>query len=93
MFENQVKSTPLSIAMAADPLFSLPLGEEEIKWTVWLSRENIWKRFRTLGQVAVLDGNALEVSCTFRIQSLPVLDYSDIVDNTLVLSATEYSTA
>jgi hypothetical protein len=67
VFESQVKSNPLTITVAADPLFSLPLGEEEIKWTVWLSRENVWKRFRTLGQVAVLEGEALEVSRVFSL--------------------------
>jgi hypothetical protein len=64
VFEDQVKSTPFTITTQADPLFSLPLGEDQIKWTVWLSEENLWKRFRTLSQLAVLEGHALDVSST-----------------------------
>jgi hypothetical protein len=43
-------------------LFSMPLGEEREEWTVWLTREKLWERYRTLGQVAVLEGEELEVS-------------------------------
>jgi hypothetical protein len=38
------------------PRFSLPLGEERIEWTVWLSEEALWARISTLSQVAVLQG-------------------------------------
>jgi hypothetical protein len=62
VFDNQIKSTPLTITAFASPLFSLPLGEDVVKWTVWLTKENIWKRFSTLSQIAVLEGEALEVS-------------------------------
>lgn len=65
VFENQIKSNPLSITTSADPLFSLPLGEDQIKWTVWLSRDGVWKRFRTLSQVAMLEGEELEVRALF----------------------------
>jgi len=71
VFEDQLKSTPLSITVSADPLFALPLGEDQIKWTVWLSKGNIWKRFRTLGQIAVLEGEALEVSPSFSNRHYP----------------------
>jgi len=40
----------------------MPLGAEEESWTVWLSREGVWERYRTLGQVAVLEGEELAVS-------------------------------
>ena len=56
------------IVAADDPLFSMPLGVNEEGWTVWLSREKVWERYRTLGQVAVLEGGELEVrffSCFF----------------------------
>jgi hypothetical protein len=72
VFENQIKSTPLTITAFASPLFSLPLGEDEVKWTVWLTKENIWKRFSTLSQIAVLEGEALEVSAYFH----SILPYS-----------------
>lgn len=62
MFENQIKSTPFTITAFASPLFSLPLGEDEVKWVVWLTKENIWKRFSTLSQIAILEGEALKVS-------------------------------
>lgn len=70
VFENQVSRSLLNVIVAADdPLFSMPLGENDEEWTVWLSRERVWERYRTLGQVAVLEGEALEVSlfvCLFR---------------------------
>ena len=40
----------------------MPLGENQEKWTVWLTREKVWERYKTLGQVAVLEGEELEVS-------------------------------
>jgi hypothetical protein len=40
----------------------MPLGEEREEWTVWLTRERLWERYRTLGQIAVLEGEGLEVS-------------------------------
>lgn len=46
-----------------EPLFSMPLGENREEWTVGLTREGVWERYRTLGQVAVLEGEELEVSC------------------------------
>jgi hypothetical protein len=53
----------LNIVVAADdPLFSMPLGENREGWTVWMTRERVWERYRTLGQVAVLEGAELEVS-------------------------------
>jgi hypothetical protein len=42
------------------PKFSLPLGEDKAKWTVWLSDEGVWARYRTLSQIAVLEGEKLE---------------------------------
>ncbi|KAF2842724.1 S-adenosyl-L-methionine-dependent methyltransferase [Patellaria atrata CBS 101060] len=58
-FESQLKSTPLTVTLFANPLFSLPLGEHENKWTVWLTKDALWERYRTLSQVAVLQGEAL----------------------------------
>ncbi len=60
VFDNQLKSSPLTI-QTADPLFSLPLGEAKIGFTKWLSKEAIWDRIRTLSQIAVLEGEELEV--------------------------------
>ena len=63
VFLNQVSHSPLKLLIAGDgPLFSMPLGEEKEEWTVWVTREGLWERYRTLGQVAVLEGEGLEVS-------------------------------
>ena len=44
VFEKQLESTPLSI-QGADPLFSLPLGEESVAFTQWLTPDDIWHRY------------------------------------------------
>jgi len=60
VFEKQQDTTPLQALKDTFthhlPLFSLPLGEEDIKWTVWLTDEGIWNRYSTLSQIAVLEG-------------------------------------
>lgn len=64
----------------SNSLFSLPLGEDNVKWTVWLEKEELWKRLRTLSHVAVLEGEKLEVSknlCSnqlFQVKELEVVD-------------------
>ncbi|KAF2794036.1 methyltransferase domain-containing protein [Melanomma pulvis-pyrius CBS 109.77] len=62
VFENQVSSTPITAAFVGgtNSLFSLPLGQEKLKWTVWLEKETLWKRLRTLSHVAVLEGENLK---------------------------------
>ena len=58
VFENQQDSTPLQTLKDTFthnfPAFSLPLGEDMIKWTVYLSDEGIWSRYSTLSQIANL---------------------------------------
>jgi hypothetical protein len=60
VFEKQTKHNPLQILkdslMSDFPRFSLPLGEETVKWTVWLTEDALWARINTLSQVAVLKG-------------------------------------
>lgn len=67
VFEDQVSRSPLNYVIAGgeEPLFSMPLGEDVRGWEVPLAREGVWKRWRTLGQVAVLEGEELEVSFFF----------------------------
>lgn len=66
VFEEQVSKSPLNLIVASDsPLFSMPLGENREEWTVWLGREAVWDRYRTLGQVAMLEGEELAVSLAF----------------------------
>lgn len=59
-FDNQLKSSPLTI-QTANPLFSLPIGEDHNKFETWLSKEAIWDRYQTLSQIAILKGEELEV--------------------------------
>lgn len=61
VFENQSSSNPFAI-QAADPLFSLPLGEDSIEFVYWLSPEAIWDRFGSLSQIAVLKDEEVAVS-------------------------------
>lgn len=62
VFEDQVKASPLSLLTAGgEQLFSLPLGEQEERFEVWLPKEKIWERFSTLSQIAVLEGEQREV--------------------------------
>jgi hypothetical protein len=59
-FEDQLANTPFGL-ISVDPLFSLPLGENGVKFETWLTRDDIWKRYRTLSQIAVLEGEKLAV--------------------------------
>lgn len=58
VFEKQQDSTPLQTLKDTFthhlPTFSLPLGEDTIKWTVYLTEEGVWSRYSTLSQVANL---------------------------------------
>lgn len=60
IFDKQLSTNPLSI-LATQPLFSLPIGEESVKWSIWLGRYDIWQRFQTLSQISNLEGQQLEV--------------------------------
>lgn len=64
VFEKQQDTTPLQTLKDTFthnfPTFSLPLGEETVQWTVWMSEEAIWGRYTTLSQIANLDENERE---------------------------------
>ena len=62
VFEEQSKSTPLSLLVASDQKFALPLGEEKERFEVWLPREEVWERYATISHIAVLEGEEREVS-------------------------------
>ena len=49
VFESQQEAT---LFHATTPKFSLPIGEDSIRWTVWLQDEDIWSRYSTLSQIA-----------------------------------------
>jgi len=59
VFDEQMGTNPLSI-LTADPLFSLPLGEDKVNFETWLAKEDVWKRYRTISHIAVLEGDELE---------------------------------
>jgi hypothetical protein len=56
IFEAQLDTTPLQTLKSTFsqdfPQFSLPIGEEEVKWTVFLTDEGVWSRYSTLSQIA-----------------------------------------
>jgi hypothetical protein len=64
IFDNQQDSTPLQTLKDTFtqnlPTFSLPLGEDTIKWTVWLTEEGVWSRYSTLSQIANLEAERKE---------------------------------
>ena len=49
VFEGQQEATLLHLTY---PKFSLPIGEDSVKWTVWLKDEAVWSRYSTLSQIA-----------------------------------------
>jgi hypothetical protein len=63
-FEQQQDSTPLQTLKDTFshhmPTFSLPLGEEHVKWTVWLTEEALWSKYTTLSQIANLEEDRKE---------------------------------
>jgi len=62
VFDEQIESNPAAVAVSTTPLFALPIGEHVHEWTVWLSKEDVWKRYSTLSQIAILKGEEREVS-------------------------------
>ncbi|KAI9791557.1 MAG: hypothetical protein M1835_000236 [Candelina submexicana] len=59
IFDGQLRSTPVT-APFADPLFSLPLGEESVPFAISMSKEKVWERYSTLSQIANLGGEEKE---------------------------------
>ena len=59
VFDEQNASNPLTLHFA-NPIFGLPIGETTIDFETRLSKDDIWKRFRTLSQIAILQGDELE---------------------------------
>ncbi|KAI1806701.1 S-adenosyl-L-methionine-dependent methyltransferase [Daldinia bambusicola] len=64
VFDQQLSMNPLQVIKDTFtdrlPRFSLPIGEDSIKWTVWLSEEALAARLNTLSQIAVLKGDERE---------------------------------
>ncbi|KAI3320091.1 S-adenosyl-L-methionine-dependent methyltransferase [Xylariaceae sp. AK1471] len=66
VFEKQPPSNPVQVIRDTFtdhlPRFSLPLGENSVKWTIWLSEEALWARMNTLSQIAILQGEEREAA-------------------------------
>ncbi|KAI1775633.1 S-adenosyl-L-methionine-dependent methyltransferase [Hypoxylon cercidicola] len=64
VFDQQLPTNPVQAIKDTFtnslPRFSLPLGEGNTKWTVWLSEEALASRLNTLSQIAVLKGDERE---------------------------------
>ncbi|ROV91795.1 hypothetical protein VSDG_06437 [Cytospora chrysosperma] len=60
VFSKQLKSNPMQVIrdtlMNNLPQFSLPIGQDSVEWTHWLTEGALWKRINTLSQVAMLQG-------------------------------------
>ncbi|KIX06933.1 uncharacterized protein Z518_04909 [Rhinocladiella mackenziei CBS 650.93] len=59
VFDDRTESDPLS-PQFADSLFKLPLGESEVEFEAWLSKDAVWSRLRTPSQLAILEGEERE---------------------------------
>lgn len=62
VFDDQSKSTPLSLIIANDQYFALPLGEHTEPFETWLSKDKVWERYNTISHIALLEGEEREVS-------------------------------
>jgi hypothetical protein len=64
VFEKQLESTPLQTLKDTFihnlPNFSLPLGEDTVNWTVYLTDEGVWSKYTTLSHIANLDAATKE---------------------------------
>lgn len=82
VFEAQLDTTPLQTLTDTFthnlPKFSLPLGEEDVKWTVWLTEQSLWDRYSTLSQIANLKG---EEAVKVKNEALAALKGDDVEKN------------
>jgi len=67
VFEDQSKMTPLSLIIANDQYFALPLGETNEPFEIWLSKDKIWERYSTISFIARQEGEQREVLSHHRI--------------------------
>jgi len=66
VFDEQLGTGPLSLIVASEQFFALPLGEFVESWELWLPKDKVWDRLTTLSQIAVLeDGEREEVRKLF----------------------------
>lgn len=51
-----LQTTTTTMTTNSPPLFSVPLGQDSVAWTHWLSEDALWRRINTLSHVALLEG-------------------------------------
>lgn len=73
VFDEQNSSNPFKLQFA-DPIFGLPIGEDTVAFETWLSKDDIWERYRTLSQTASLEGEEFE---RVRKEFLEAIDAED----------------
>lgn len=60
VFSGQLKTNPVQVLYDTVtgnlPRFSVPLGQDSVRWTHWLSEDALWRRIGTLSHVTVLEG-------------------------------------
>jgi hypothetical protein len=76
VFEEQSKSDPLTLHFA-DPMFSLPLGDDSVPFETWLTKEDAWNRYRTLSQIAILEGAELDQVHKKFVQAIDMAEVED----------------
>ena len=52
----------MALITAGDQLFSLPLAEDEERFEVQMSKDQVWERYNTLSHISRLEGKEREVS-------------------------------
>jgi SAM-dependent methyltransferase len=57
-FRNETWRRVFAAGSGADRFFG-PLREEQFAWTTFVDADDLWSRFRTLSQIAALDGDKL----------------------------------
>ena len=66
MFDKELPFNPIQVVkdiVKQDfPKFSVPIGENSIKFITWLTEDALWSRFNTLSQIAVLKGEEREAA-------------------------------
>jgi len=62
-FRNETWRRVFAPGSGADRVFG-PIREEQFEWTTYVDADGLWSRFRTLSQIAALDGDKLVAAKT-----------------------------
>lgn len=78
VFENQGNAEASHGLVAPSAMFSLPIKEEKVEWTVWLTEEKLWDRYSTMSQIVNLEEQDRE---KIRLQVTEALHGDDVERN------------